>query len=809
MTNATLANRLQIWGFEDGVMIFNDFSLGAGFKISALDISCQADDAINSLKEQIRQFLNGLPAGLSLQFMQEIVPGNLEVIANHERTAGHNLLELTHEIVKERVEKFSAMDAQGELPKQNLFLFVRKSFDQKVESQGRLAFWRKQAGALKEDHLKAEVRSFGRVIENLTSALSTLGTESQKLNEKEVFRLLYDQWNPDRQVTAQEMSTHDLRDQIILTDAVLGTDHFSLGRTYHKVLSLKLLPEQTYSSMIEILKSLPFDSRLYLSVEAQDQSKEISTLQLQRRMAYASVVGKKGVADLEAQAKLRDIEAILEEMIQGVEKVFKFSLNVLLRSQGTDELESQVAETLQRIREMNGAETMLETVAAFDIFSDFALPNAKTKERVIKVNTSVLSDFIPLYGNWKGHSTPRVLMRTRDGGLLPFDPFSGELTNSNMIVSGGSGAGKSYFANSLISQMLKEGPKVFILDIGASYRRVCENLNGQYIEMGIKTNIAINPFSMEGIDMNDTESLDRKLKFLVALVEIMTKEQGRPGLGRLERAEVEKSIKDVLENENQPRLSHLMERLSNHEAPEIKRLGRILSLWCGDSPFGKFVDRPTTVSMNKDVVCFDLKALDAHPDLQSVCLFLITDLIWREVQKDRTQMKFTIFDECWRLLQDESASSFIGDVFRTFRKYRASAIAISQTMDDFSKSKIASAIMPNSSIKWLLRQKGADQESLKSALQLNEREMSLVSSLRSEKGKFSEAFLMAEDKRQVVRIESTPLEYWLFTSDPADLGMIEKVKTQNTAFSDLEVLRFCANLYPEGASLGSKKGGVA
>jgi type IV secretory pathway VirB4 component len=209
--------------------------------------------------------------------------------------------------------------------------------------------------------------------------------------------------------------------------------------------------------------------------------------------------------------------------------------------------------------------------------------------------------------------------------------------------------------------------------------------------------------------------------------------------------------------------------------------------------------------MDRDVVCFDLKNLDSHPDLQSICLFLITDLIWREIQKDRTLMKFTIFDECWRLLQDDSASLFIGDVFRTFRKYNASAIAISQTMDDFVKSKIAAAIMPNSSLKWILRQKGADQENLKTALALNPREMELISALESKKGHFSEAFLMAEDKRQVVRVDSTPLEYWLFTSDPADISYMNELKKKNSNLTERDIIRLAARERQHGASSSGGK----
>ena len=244
-------------------------------------------------------------------------------------------------------------------------------------------------------------------------------------------------------------------------------------------------------------------------------------------------------------------------------------------------------------------------------------------------------------------------------------------------------------------------------------------------------------------------------------------------------------------------------RLERHPEAEISRLGKTLSVWCGDSPFGKFVDRDTTIKLSKDIVCFDLKNLDSVPELQAVCLFIITDFIWQEVQRDRTQMKIVVLDEAWRLLQSDSATQFIGDIFRTFRKYRASAIAISQTIDDFSKSKVAQAVLPNSSIKWILRQKG-DQEEMRKVLELNRREMDLISRLTSIKGQFSECFLMSENKRQVVRIEATPLEYWLFTTDPSDLIEIERETTANPIATNLEILKRLAQKFPKGSSFKTK-----
>ncbi len=805
--NNSLAEKIQLWGFEENLLVFRDGSLGAVLKLSALDVTCLDIDVVNSLSQKQCDFINGLPQGLNCQFMQEIVSGNSTLIKENASLMKDSATELTKEIAAQRTNILTEEDLCGNLPKQNLYLFLRMPLQSAiVEKPKWFSFSKKNTNVvLPFQKQKAEMDSFKRKVSEIQKGLELLDIPSEELDQRSAFKLIYNQWNPSGEAIPETINPDDVRDRLLLTDGVTSLQGFSLGSFYHKVISLKILPDQTFATMAEVLRELPFDSRLYLTIEVMDQEKEISTLQLQRRLSFSMVAGKKGVADLESEAKLHDIEALLTNTISGQEKIFKVSLNILLRSVSEETLDDQVSETLQKIRELSGAEGMLETIASFDIFSDLALPNARTKERTIKMNTSVLSDFLPLYGFWKGHEKPRVLLKNRFGSLVKFDPFSSEMTNANQIISGGSGAGKSFLTNLVISQMLKEKPKVFILDIGGSYQKLSQNLNGQYIPLGATSGLSINPFDLDGLDESQK---DQKIKFLVSMVELMTKETDSKNLGRLERSELENLILNLLEEKDNPRLSDLKDRLIAHEETALVRIGKILSTWCGETPYGKFVDRDTNIKLTSDIICFDLKGLETHPELQSVCLFLITDLVWREVQKDRINMKFVVFDECWKLLENEAGSQFIAEVFRTFRKYFASAVAISQTMDDFSKSKIASAIMPNSSIKWIMKQKGANLESLKTALQLNDREIGLVTSLRSEKGEYSEAFLMCEDKRGVVRVEAIPMEYWLFTTDPKDLSLINDLKNQNPNFSDFELLRFASEKYPKGASQAMNKKGA-
>ena len=796
MNLQNLSSSLQLWGIEDGITLFQDGSFGFSFKIKPVDISCYSDDAINQIRSRLKTFLNALPKNIDIQFMQSIDRGGASDFDRHESLA-QNAPALVKSLTHERAEKFRMLDFMGDLPKQDILLLVRASLPSELKpKRGLFSYFKSEKVIMQmhEDDFKNALKWVKILKLDIESNLISTGLSIQDVLEAEVVKKAFDIWNPGHSIGIGHYDTTDLRESILCSELVKDIKGFRLGATHHRVVTLKTLPEQTFAGMASSLLALPFSSRLYLSIHIPDQDKEIEWLKLNRRLAYSMVMGKKGVSDLESETKLKDIEVLLNEVIQDGERIFHTSLSVVLRSEDESQVDFQVGQVLQIIREMANSEGFLETYASFDIFSKLAFPHAIQKERARRLKTSNVADLIPIYGLWNGFESPSVLMRTRAGSLFKFDPFSNRTTNANQIISGGSGSGKSFLTNLLIGQMLSQNPKVFIVDVGASYKKTCDLLNGQYVGLSTSAGFSINPF-----DIGETLiPSDEKIKFLVALVEVLTKEDGEARLGRLERSEIEISIQEVFQTHKRPRLSNLREILLKNPNPEVSRIGKILSPWVGDSPFGKIIDRDTTISLDKRLVCFDLKNLESTPDLQAACLLIITDLVWREVQKDRSEMKFLVFDESWRLLESDAGSSFIGEVYRTFRKYYASAIAISQNIDDFAKSKAAAAIMPNASIKWILRQKGADRERLKSVLHLNDREVQLIDSLSQVKGKFSESFLICEDDKGIVSIEATPMEYWLATTDPKDFSLMNQIET-STNLKGEALLRHLADKFPKGS----------
>lgn len=792
-----LADYLQIWGFEQDFIIFSDGSLGFGLDCIPIDISCFSDERIGSLSERVGLFLNSLPDKTDIQFVQDIEPGNSTVIENHLRLSDQSKNEIAKTLCLTRTEKLKIEDRNGGLPKHNLKVFVRRPLSQNLVEKPRLFSREKSFESISEERLSRELKFTQRLRDNVIQGLSSLDVKSRSLKPDEVASILYLQWNPLRNVEFKSYNPEELRQSLLFSDVGISLSGFVIGTTHFRVLSLKTLPDQTFSCMASIMRGLPFNSRLFVTVHSPNQMKEIESLQTQRRIAFSMAVGKKtGVSDIESTAKLQDLESLLEQMIAQGQKVFHASVSVLLKSESEEELEILVDTALAKFREMGGSDAMTETLAAFDIFSQLALPNTRLKERVKKVKTLNLCDLIPLYGPWPGHSKPSILLKNRHGSLLSFNPFDPDLSNANQLVSGASGSGKSAMTNILLMQMLKENPKVFFVDIGGSYKKLSENLNGQYVELGVNDNLSVNPFDL--IPGENAPS-SQKVKFLLGLVELMTKEEGSERLPKLARAEIEEAIQETYRKSKTPRLSDLKLILENHPDTEIRTYGKILSPWCGNTPYGKFIDRKTTIELHNDIIAFDLKGLENYPDLQGICLYIITDLVWREVQRDRSTMKFLVFDECWKLLKDEAGLGFMEEVFRTFRKYNASAIAISQDLNDFLSSKISAALLPNCSVKWVLMQSQSDFTKMREALGLNDNEVSLIQSLHQEKGKYSEAFLIAGSERRVVAvIEPTPLELWIATTDPRDLTLIEKNRNEYPHLSQLDVLKMLSEKYPAG-----------
>lgn len=104
---------------------------------------------------------------------------------------------------------------------------------------------------------------------------------------------------------------------------------------------------------------------------------------------------------------------------------------------------------------------------------------------------------LPLQGEWKGVPVSGALMIGRRGQLFCWDPFYriGGGGNYNAVVMAPPGSGKSFLLEEVAQSMVAKGVSVFVIDIGASYQNICDQLSGEMIRFNKDCDISLNPFA--------------------------------------------------------------------------------------------------------------------------------------------------------------------------------------------------------------------------------------------------------------------------------------------------------------------------
>ena len=825
-----LAHELPFWDFlgqEDGNCVaLADGSLVQGLKLTGISVETMDADGVNQLTGSIRSVLNSVPDGVELQFILDVNSDYSEMIEAHETLKGTD--SLISWVAESRIGALKDDVRNQRLQKPNLYLFIYQRVKSVSGSLG--SFFEKPthfARMRKEEHEKRS-HELSQLAASISANLAGAGIGAAMLDSSLVIELVYRVLNPTRSQSfdapklssvhrQQEFSAEELkhapelaepspREQLTFSDVIQGLDSFYLDGFHYRVITLKTLPEFTHSALVGKLTSLPFHFLFSTQVKVPEQSKELSSLQAKRRMAHSMNANNGGRAsDLESEAKLHSTEELLRELINTGQKIYYFQAAILLKAKSRDDLELQTKTVLSRFREMNGAEGLAETVAGFKVFKTLLPAGNSVMVRPKRVKTDNLADFIPLYQPWEGDGKPVCLFRNRMAGLVAYNPFDPKLPNYNCLVTGSSGAGKSFLNNCILLQYLTQKPLIYIIDIGGSYRKLCEFMGGQYIELTPPTESGssqtINPFLLP---LNSTEPSPQKIKFLIALLEsVLTDEEGDK-LRKLDKSLLEEAIMETYSRclpSRMPKLSDFAQTLesskgANSEA--LKNFAKMLYPWTGSRPYGRLLDAENGLDLNADMVVFDLKGLSSYPDLQSAMILIITDFILGRVEGIAGRRKQILMDECWELLKSRGASQFMEYCARTLRKTGSGITFITQGLEEIERSAIGPAILNNTATKFILLQRG-DLEPIRKTLKLNEQEMALISSLRQQKGSYSEAFLMANEKRIVIRVAPTPVEYWLATSDAADNALLAQVRERMPDKNLPENIHWLATHYPKGS----------
>lgn len=451
----SIGDFLNIWHFFGDLMVFGDGSLGCGFKLSGKDISCVTDEEVSQFTRKLENMVTSLDEGLSFQFFYKLESNVLRKIEEHESLSSDCKINGYEKILNSRVDQFKKNSRDGHFFNPQVYFFLRGrpyTFKRKKLLQKEKDFTQVQ-----EEDFKVHAEDFERSINQVESSLKDSFLFDDRLAKEDWFALLYEHFNLDRSEAHEApklkgprvFSPSSLLNQMLLSDISLSKNYLEVGKYKFRTVSLKTLPDETYSGLINGLLGMSFHCWISQVAKVCNQSKEYNSLQLKRRVAHSMACGNSNVSDMESESKLGQIEGLLGELIDSSEKVVEVDLNVIVWGETERELEEKCDEVLRTFKKLNHSEALVETYAAFDSFIK-AAPGLCLINRAKKMKSSNLSHLIPAFSYWRGNNKPSCLLPNRDNVLVSIDPFAPELPNWNGFIVGSSGSGKSFTINQMI-----------------------------------------------------------------------------------------------------------------------------------------------------------------------------------------------------------------------------------------------------------------------------------------------------------------------------------------------------------------------
>ncbi|HWV72864.1 MAG TPA: TraG family conjugative transposon ATPase [Pseudosphingobacterium sp.] len=377
------------------------------------------------------------------------------------------------------------------------------------------------------------------------------------------------------------------------------------------------------------------------------------------------------------------------------------------------------------------------------------------------------------------------------------EPISkGICTNRNKFILGPSGSGKSFFTNHMVRSYYEQGTHIVLVDVGHSYRGLCDMVDGYYFTYAEDNPIRFNPFYIGEGDSLDTEKKESIKTLLLALWKKDDEEFKRSEYVALSNAisgyfsflEKQPSIfpcfnsfYDYLKEMYVPILQG--EKVKDKDF-DINNFLYVLRPYYLGGEFDYLLNATENLNLLQErFIVFELDNIKDHPILFPVVTIIIMEVFINKMRKMKGMRKMILIEEAWKALMKEGFAEYIKYLFKTVRKYFGEAIVVTQEVEDIISSPVVKqAIINNSDCKILLDQSKYQNkfDQIQELLGLTDKEKALVLSINKANDpakKYKEVFIsLGGILSKVYRTEVSPEEYLAYTTEQT-----EKVKVQEYA----------------------------
>lgn len=413
----------------------------------------------------------------------------------------------------------------------------------------------------------------------------------------------------------------------------------------------------------------------------------------------------------------------------------------------------------------------------------------KTRRVTRKLSTNAIH-LAPVLAEWKGTRTPTLQLVGRRGQLVGVDLFDNE-GNYNAAIVGVSGSGKSVLMNEIASAYRGIGAKVFMMDLGRSFEKLCQKARGTHIEFRPDTRINVNPFSA----VNDIdEDIDMLVPALAKMCSMASK------LDEVQYKAISAMVlKCFRQYGNDMTVTALRDafvpgtiaELGLQGDQRIKDLAVMLNPYSKGGQYERFFEGRNTVDFSNDFIVIENEELKRKPDLHAVVNILLLYQITGTMYLSRDRKKLLMIDELKQQLGDIGSddpvkAAVVEEAARRARKYGGSLITATQDADDYYSSAQMTAAFNCSDWLFLMRQKDTSLELLdrNGKLKLDAGRKRLLSSMRTEPGVYSEVYVSSPMGESVLRLCLDPATNLLFSNKLEDNKPIDELRQKGHSIDD-------------------------
>lgn len=474
---------------------------------------------------------------------------------------------------------------------------------------------------------------------------------------------------------------------------------------------------------------------------------------------------------------------ILSESFQKGAKPIRMTFSVLLFSDSRKAVE-RAAVSAQSYWDTMHFHLMEDYFITAPMFQN-CLPLCAEKEAVFHLDryktmtTRELPVLLPVFGEWKGTGTFHVALISRNGQLMSLSLHDSD-TNKNAVIAAESGSGKSFLLNEIIVSYLSEGAQVWVIDAGKSYKKLNEQLDGDFLQFDEASKICLNPFELIDDWKEDEDTIS-------ALIAAMASEKEK--LSDFQMAGLKQILKRLWETKGQAMtVDDIAAECLGHTEQRMHDIGQQLFSFTSKGGYGQYFHGHNTMRFENPFTVLELDELQGRTHLRQVVLMQLIFQIQREMYLgERNRKKIMIIDEAWDLIKSGPVSVFIEHGFRKFRKYGGSAIIATQSLNDLYENPVGRAIAENANMMLLLGQKPETIASIRDSgrLVLSEAGFNLLSTVASVGGVYSEIFVKSGHTGVGVgRLIVSNFEKMLFSTAPEDVNAIENYTNQGLNVTD-------------------------